>query len=159
MMQRNTLNVRCIKRIYGEAEVPPHILYQTQVVTADYSESEACMFWNKDSIFSLNFKKWIFFFSQHCTSERFCPETYFSFDPAAHSTSLCHTSATPAFSTLPLSFSCGHEQQIPQQIYLWRHFISLILRIHRNISIIHHSFLQKTFFILHLKQGEKKIRC
>lgn len=100
-----------------------------------------------------------FFFSQHCTSERFWPETYFSFDPAAHSTSLCHTSATPAFSTLPLSFSCGHEQQIPQQIYLWRHFISLILRIHRNISIIHHSFLQKTFFILHLKQGEKKIRC
>lgn len=62
MMQRNTLNVRCIKRIYGEAEVPPHILYQTQVVTADYSESEARMFWNKDSIFSLNFKKWIFFF-------------------------------------------------------------------------------------------------
>lgn len=70
MMQRNTLNVRCIKRIYGEAEVPPHILYQTQVVTADYSESEACMFWNKDSIFLIKLQEMDFFFFPSTVPQR-----------------------------------------------------------------------------------------
>lgn len=59
----------------------------------------------------------------------------------------CNSSMQPP----PVPFSYMHSQQTPQQIYLWRHFVSLILRIHRNICIIHHSLLQETFFILHLK--------
>lgn len=60
----------------------------------------------------------------------------------------CNLSMHPPFSYM-------HAQQIQQHIYLWRHFIGLIPRIHSNIGIIHHSLLQETFFILHLKQGEK----
>lgn len=51
----------------------------------------------------------------------------------------------------PVAFSYKHSQQTAQQIYLWRHFISLVLRIHSSTCIVHHSLLQEAFFILHLK--------
>lgn len=56
----------------------------------------------------------------------------------------CNSSMQPP----PVPFSYMYSQQTPRQIYLWRHLVSLVLRIHRNTCIIHHSLLQETFFIL-----------
>lgn len=135
--------------------------------TVDCSETQAQVFWNTHNTFLLNFftiKRAMDFLIPSTTPLgdlgqkrlRFCCAL------AAHSTSLCQANGTRACSPLlcppPTPSSYVQSQRMPQQIYLWRHFVSLILRIHRNICVIHHSLLQETFFILHLKQGKKSDR-
>lgn len=126
-----------------------------------YSENQAQVFWNTHNVFLLNYQESNGFSdSQHYTSGRSWPKRPCFCCALAASQhqpvpGWCNSSMQPP----PVPFSYMHSQQIPQQTcYLWRHFVSLVLRIHRNICIIHHSLLQETFFILHLKQGKKSDR-